>query len=343
MDGAAFVSGPKDGEPVVVAVTGAAGQIGYALLPMILQGRMFGANQKVALRLLEIAPAMEAAEGVKMELHDGAFPLLHSVTVTTDPMVAFEGAEVALLVGAFPRKQGMERQDLLKKNAGIFKVQGEAIDKVAARSVKVVVVGNPANTNAMLVSHFAPSIPKSQITALTRLDHNRAVSMLASRLDVPLTDVENVAIWGNHSATQYPDVFNAVVKGRKTAADSDLVSDLGGSDWLRDDFIPCIQKRGAAIIAARKLSSAMSAASAICDHMRDWVCGSKGRVVSMAVFSNGSYGIKEGIVYSFPVICDDSGNYKIVEDFRVGEFSRKYMDLSAEELLAERTDALACI
>lgn len=325
--------------PVIVTVTGAAGQIAYSLLPAICAGRMFGPTTRVALRLLEIPPAMTSLGGVVMELTDCAWPLLASVTATSDAAEAFAGTNVAVLVGAFPRGPGMERAELLAKNAGIFRAQGAALDAGAAPGCKVVVVGNPANTNAMILSHFAPSIPKKNITALTRLDHNRAVAAVAAAVGAPLGDVSGVCIWGNHSSTQYPDVTRATVAGKPAV---DVVATMGGQQALAETFIPTIQKRGAAIIAARKMSSAMSAAKAICDHVATWLGGSDGATVSMAVAGAGEYGVEEGTFFSYPVTCA-GGEWTIVEGLAIDETSRKYIDATSQELQAERTDALAVL
>ncbi|KAL0486836.1 malate dehydrogenase [Acrasis kona] len=325
-------------EAVRVVVTGAAGQISYSLLPLIANGAMFGPDQDVILHLLEVEFVLPALQGVVMELEDGSYPLLKDIVATSDANVAFKDADFAILVGAFPRKDGMERADLLSKNAGIFKVQGQALDKVAKKSVKVLVVGNPANTNCLLAQHFAPSIPKENFTALTRLDHNRAKGQVAKKLGVSVRDVHNVIIWGNHSSTQYPDttVGHVVVNGEKKSI-RDAVND---NKYLEGDFISTVQKRGAAIIAARKFSSAMSAANAIVDHIRDWVLGTpEGEYVSMAVPSDGSYDIPEGVIYSYPVTCKN-GKYTIVQGLTVSEFSRGKMVATYEELADEKKAAL---
>jgi malate dehydrogenase len=328
-------------EPIRVAVTGAAGQISYSLLPMICQGLMFGNDQPIILQLLEVAgfePAWKSLQGVNMELQDGAFPLLRDTILTTDPMVAFKDIDVAILVGAFPRKEGMERGDLLAKNAAIFKVQGEALDKVAKKSVKVLVVGNPANTNAMIAKHYAPSIPAENFSALTRLDHNRAKAQVALKLGIPVQDVHNVIIWGNHSSTQYPDVNHGyvVLNGKKVP----IREAINDEAFLNGQFITTVQKRGAAIIEARKLSSALSASQAITDHIRNWWLGTpEGEFVSMAVPSDGSYGIKEGVIYSYPVTCKN-GKYTIVQGLSINDFSRQKMDATANELFDERKIAL---
>jgi malate dehydrogenase len=316
--------------PVRVAVTGAAGQIGYALLFRIASGAMLGADVPVELRLLEIPAAVKAAAGTAMELDDCAFPLLAGIEISDDPKVAFDGVNVALLVGARPRGPGMERGDLLEANGGIFAPQGQAINEHAASDVKVLVVGNPANTNALIAMSHAPDVPRERFSAMMRLDHNRARSQLAARTGVSVAEVTNLTIWGNHSATQYPDIFNARVGGRNAA---EVVSDQG---WLENEFIPTVQKRGAAIIEARGASSAASAANAAIDHVRDWVAGTAaGEWISMAVPSDGSYGLPEGIICGVPVSTAD-GAYSIVEGLEIGEFSRARIDASAAELVEER-------
>ena len=315
--------------PVTVTVTGAAGQIGYALLFRIGSGQLLGAQTPVRLRLLEIPQAVQAAEGIAMELDDCAFPLLAGVDVTDDVTTAFDGANVALLVGARPRTKGMERGDLLEANGGIFAPQGEAINAGAADDVRVLVVGNPANTNALIAKSHAPDVPADRFTAMTRLDHNRALSQLAHKLGVSVSEIKKLAIWGNHSATQYPDVFHAEVDGKSAA---ELVDQV----WLADEFIPTVAKRGAAIIEARGASSAASAANAAIDHIYDWVNGTpEGDWTSAAVVSDGSYGIAEGLVASFPVISR-SGRYEIVQGLDVNEFSRQRIDASVNELKDER-------
>ncbi|MET9228831.1 malate dehydrogenase [Lentzea sp. NPDC003310] len=313
--------------PVNVTVTGAAGQIGYALLFRIASGHLLGPDTPVNLRLLEITPALKAAEGTAMELDDCAFPLLKGITITDDAKTAFDGVNVALLVGARPRTKGMERGDLLEANGGIFKPQGEAINAGAADDVKVLVVGNPANTNALIAQQHAPDVPRERFTAMTRLDHNRALSQLAKKLGVAVTDIENMTIWGNHSATQYPDLFHAKVGG-KTAAEA-----VNDQAWLENDFIPTVAKRGAAIIEARGASSAASAANAAIDHIYDWVNGTEW--TSMAIPSDGSYGVPEGIISSFPVKCAD-GKYEIIQGLEIDEFSRARIDASVAELVEER-------
>src|SRR5690554_1065118 len=315
--------------PVTVTVTGAAGQIGYALLFRIASGQLLGADTPVRLRLLEIPQGVKAAEGTAMELDDCAFPLLESIEITDDARVGFEGANVALLVGARPRTAGMERGDLLEANGGIFKPQGEAINAVAADDVRVLVVGNPANTNALIAASHAPDVPAERFTAMTRLDHNRALSQLAQKTGASVKDIDGLTIWGNHSATQYPDVFHATVSGRPAI---ELVDEA----WLSDEFIPTVAKRGAAIIEARGASSAASAANAAIDHVRDWVLGTEGDSwTSAAIPSDGSYGVPEGIISSFPV-RSKGGSWEIVQGLEVNEFSRQRIDASVAELAEER-------
>jgi malate dehydrogenase len=322
--------------PIRVAVTGAAGQIGYALLFRIASGEMLGKDQPVILQLLEIPDekAQKALKGVMMELDDCAFPLLHGMVPTADPMVAFKDVSVALLVGARPRGPGMERKDLLEANGKIFGPQGQALDKVADRNVKVLVVGNPANTNCLIAMKNAPSLKPAQFTAMMRLDHNRATSQIAQKTGKPVSAVKKVAIWGNHSATQYPDLFQAeIVEGNAARKVWPMINDQA---WLESTFIPTVQKRGAAIIEARGLSSAASAANAAIDHVRDWSLGTRdGDWVSMGVPSDGSYGIPEGVLYGYPVTCRD-GRYEIVKGIEVSEFSRKRMDATLKELHEER-------
>ncbi|HEU5084866.1 MAG TPA: malate dehydrogenase [Acidimicrobiales bacterium] len=316
--------------PVTVAVTGAAGQIGYSLLFRIASGALLGPDQPVHLKLLEITQAMGALEGVTMELDDCAFPLLAGYDASDDPNVAFDGANVVLLVGSMPRKAGMERADLLEANGGIFTVQGKALNDNAADDVKILVVGNPANTNCLIAMHSAPDIPRERFTAMTRLDHNRAMSQLAKKAGAAVADVTNMTIWGNHSATQYPDVFHAKVNGASGF-------EAAGSDhgWLESDFIPTVQKRGAAVIEARGASSAASAANAAIDHVHDWVLGTPdGDWVSMAVPSDGSYGIPEGIISSFPCTTK-GGEWSIVQGLDIDDFSRSRIDASAQELVDE--------
>ena len=316
--------------PVRVAVTGAAGQIGYSLLFRIASGEMLGADQPVILQMLEITPAMDALEGVAMELDDCAFPLLAGMVKTDDANVAFGDANYALLVGAMPRRDGMERADLLEANGGIFGPQGKAINDNASRDIKVLVVGNPANTNALIAQAAAPDLDPKQFNAMTRLDHNRAMSQVAAKTGTTVNDIKKMTIWGNHSATQYPDLFHTEVNGQIAAT---MIDDQA---WLEDDFIPTVQKRGAAIIKARGLSSAASAANAAMDHMHDWAMGtSDGDWVSMAVPSDGSYGAPEGIITSFP--CTTSGGeYSIVQDLEIDEFSQGKIEASWAELESER-------
>ena len=320
--------------PVRVAVTGAAGQIGYSLLFRIASGTMLGPDTPVALQLLEITPALGALEGVKMELDDGAFPLLSEIVCTDDADVAFGDADVALLVGAMPRKAGMERADLLEANGGIFKPQGEALSRSARQDVKVLVVGNPANTNALIAQRNSADLDPRRFTAMTRLDHNRAKTQLAQRVGASVNDIRKMTIWGNHSTTQYPDLFHCEVNGQN-AHDA-----VGDHDWYANEYIPKVAKRGAAIIDARGASSAASAASAAVDHIRDWTLGTpEGDWVSMAIPSDGSYGVPEGIISSFPCVCKD-GDYEIVQGLDIDEFSRGKIDATAAELVSER-DAVA--
>ncbi len=315
--------------PVRVTVTGAAGQIAYSLLFRIAAGEVLGMDQAVILQLLEIAPAMKALEGVVMEIDDCAFPLIAGIETTDDANAAFKDADYGLLVGARPRGPGMERSDLLEANGGIFKVQGKAINENAARDIKVVVVGNPANTNAWTCMTCAPDIEPAQFTAMTRLDHNRAMAQLAGKTGTPVAEIKNLAIWGNHSTTQYPDLSRATVAGK---AALDLVS----RSWYENEYIPRVAKRGAEIIFARGASSAASAANAALEHLRDWVLGTPpGDSVSMAIPSDGSYGIEAGLMYSFPVTCE-GGSYKVVSDIPIDDFSRVRMDASAAELTEER-------
>ena len=316
--------------PVRVAVTGAAGQIGYSLLFRIASGQMLGPDQPVILQMLEITPALGALKGVCMELEDCAFPLLAGMVPTDNADTAFGDADYALLVGAMPRKAGMERADLLSANGAIFTVQGKALSDSASRAVKVLVVGNPANTNALIAMSNAPSLDPAQFTAMTRLDHNRAVAQLAAKTGRPVSSIKKMTIWGNHSASQYPDLFHAEVDGQNAAA---LVNDQA---WLENDFIPTVAKRGAAIIDARGLSSAASAANAAIDHMRTWSLGSpEGDWVSMAIPSDGSYGVTEGVISSFPCVCSD-GSYRIVQGLDIDAFSRSRIDASVAELVDER-------
>lgn len=316
-------------QPVTVTVTGAAGAIGYALLFRIASGDMLGKDQPVILNLLEITPAMGALEGVVMELHDCAFPLLHAINPTDDANIAFKDCDYALLVGAMPRKDGMERKDLLSANGGIFGPQGRALNEHAHRDVKVLVVGNPANTNALIAQANAPDLDPTCFTAMMRLDHNRAISQLAGKTGAASTDVSGVTIWGNHSATQYPDLHSATVAGAPALSKVDEA-------WYANEFIPTVQQRGAAIIKARGASSAASAASAAIDHMRDWALGTPGDAwVSMGVPSDGSYGIEPGIIYGYPCRCRD-GRYEIVQGLEVNDFSRDRMTATENELREER-------
>ena len=318
--------------PVRVAVTGAAGQIGYSLLFRIASGEMLGKDQPVILQMLEIPDekAQKALKGVMMELDDCAFPLLAGMVPASEPMAAFKDVQVALLVGARPRGPGMERKDLLEANGKIFGPQGQALDRVADRNVKVLVVGNPANTNCLIAMKNAPSLKPTQFTGMMRLDHNRATSQVAQKISRPLTSVRKITVWGNHSATQYPDVFHAEADGKKVWP---MINDQA---WLESTFIPTVQKRGAAIIDARGLSSAASAANAAIDHVRDWVSGSRdGDWVTMGIPSDGSYGIPEGVIYGYPVTCRN-GAYTIVKGIDVSEFSRKRMDATLKELHEER-------
>jgi len=318
--------------PVRVAVTGASGQIGYALLFRIASGEMLGKDQPVILQLLELPGALKPLKGVTMELQDCAFPLLKGVVETSDPNQAFEGANYALLVGAKPRSKGMERADLLKENAKIFKEQGSALNNSASKDVRVLVVGNPANTNAMIVSHFAPKINPRQITAMTRLDHNRGLGMLAEKTGVSTTEIEKFCIWGNHSATQFPDIANATIKGKPAPG---VVND---DAWVTGKFIPAVQQRGAAIIEARGSSSAASAASSAIDHIRDWAApnGTNGQWTSMAVYSDGNdYGVTKGLWYSYPVICK-GGDYQIQKGVNIPAASKERMDKTMKELEDEK-------
>lgn len=315
--------------PVRVAITGAAGQIGYALLFRIAAGDMLGPDQPVILHLLEIPPAMDALNGVVMELNDCAFPLLHGIVATSDANEAFKDADFAFLVGARPRGPGMERKDLLEANGAIFAPQGKAINDHASRDVKVLVVGNPANTNALIAQQNAPDLDPRCFTAMVRLDHNRALSQLAEKTDAHSTDITNMTIWGNHSSTQYPDLHHTKVKGQKALS-------LVDQGWYENTFIPDVQQRGAAIIKARGASSAASAASSAIDHMRNWALGTDGSDwVSMAIPSDGSYGIEEGVIYGYPVTCKD-GQYTIVQGLEINDFSRERMDATEAELREER-------
>ena len=318
-------------DPVRVTITGAAGQIGYALLFRVASGAMLGKDQPVILQLLEITPALGAVKGVVMELDDCAFPLLHDVTYTDDANVALKDTDYALLVGSRPRGPGMERKDLLEANAAIFSSQGKALNDNASPNVKVLVVGNPANTNALIAQRNAPDLDPRNFTAMTRLDHNRAMAQLAAKAGKHVSDVEGLCIWGNHSATQYPDIHRASVAGEEAMSMVDM-------DWYTGDFIPTVQQRGAAIIEARGASSAASAANAAIDHMRDWALGSDA-VLSMGVYSDGSYGVAEGLIYSFPVTCS-GGDWRIVQGVEVNAFSQEKMDATETELTEER-DAVA--
>ena len=315
--------------PTRITITGAAGQLGYALVFRVASGAMLGHDRPVALQLLEIPAAMDALRGVAMEIHDCAFPLLREVVATDDPDVAFKDADIALLVGARPRGPGMERGDLLAANAAIFSAQGKALDACAARDVKVLVVGNPANTNCLIAQRNAPNLNPRNFTAMTRLDHNRALAQLAAKTGVPVTEIEGLAIWGNHSPTMYPDLHHTTVGGRRALDRVDMA-------WVENDFLPTVQKRGAAIIDARGASSAASAANAAVDHMRDWVRGTVG-VVSMGVPSDGTYDIAEGLIFSYPVVCAD-GDWRIVGGLGVNEFSRAKLAITEAELREERAE-----
>jgi len=326
-------------EPLKVVVTGAAGQIAYSLLFSVAKGDVFGKDQPLELMLLDISFMMEALNGVVMELMDCAIPLVKNIVATDDPEVAFKDADAAFMVGAMPRKEGMERSDLLKKNVQIFKAQGQAMDKLAKKTVKVLVVGNPANTNACILSKYAPNIPKENFSCMTRLDQNRAQAQIANRLGVANDKVSNVIIWGNHSSTQYPDVAHATaeVMGNKVPVPEAVKDD----NYIKNEFIKTVQQRGAAVIKARKLSSAMSAAKAACDHMHDWFFGTaEGKWVSMGVISDGSYGIKEGLMYSFPVQLANK-KWSIVQGLTIDDFAREKMDVTAAELAEELDAALA--
>jgi len=316
--------------PVRVAVTGAAGQIGYAILFRIASGQLLGPDTPVHLSLLEIPAALKAVEGTAMEIDDCAFPLVAGVEISDDPNKAFDGASVALLIGARPRTKGMERSDLLEANGGIFKPQGEALNDHAASDIKVLVVGNPANTNCLIAKSHAPDIPAERFTSMMRLDHNRAIAQLATKVGVAVSDVTNMTVWGNHSPTQYPDIFHAKVRGQNAA---EVVDD---QEWLENDFIPTVQKRGAAVIEARGASSAASAANAAVGHVRDWVLGTpEGNWVSMGVPSDGSYGIEEGLIFGFPVTCS-GGSYQIVQGLELNDFSKSRLDVTVKELADER-------
>jgi malate dehydrogenase len=330
-------------KPLRVVVTGAAGQIGYSLLPLIASGQMLGPHQPIILHLLEVEAAQKALNGVSLELTDGAYNLLHDVVITSDAYVAFKDADIAILVGSFPRKKDMERKDLLAKNAAIFKTQGEAIEKVASRNIRVLVVGNPANTNCAITAACAPSIPRENFSALTRLDMNRARSHIAQMVGKKLgttvvpSQVKNVIIWGNHSATQVPDVNFATFAGDRFQLNQSAVKPLLNDDaYLNGPFVEKIQKRGAEVLAARGLSSAMSAARASCDHMRDWILGSPHQYLSMAVASDGSYGIPKGLVFSFPVICTGNGRFQIVQNLQWDDFTKQKIKITTDELIEEQ-------
>ena len=316
--------------PVRVAVTGAAGQIGYAILFRIASGQLLGPDTSVHLSLLEIPAALKAVEGTAMELDDSAFPLLAGVDITDDPNKAFDGVSIALLIGARPRTKGMERSDLLEANGGIFKPQGKAINDHAASDIKVLVVGNPANTNCLIARSNAPDIPAERFTSMMRLDHNRAMAQLAAKAGAPVADISNMTVWGNHSPTQYPDIFHAKVQGKNAA---EAVND---QEWLENDFIPTVQKRGTAVIEARGASSAASAANAAIDHVRDWVLGTRdGDWVSMGIPSDGSYGIDQGLIAGFPVSCSN-GTYEVVQGLELNDFSRARLEVTVKELNDER-------
>ena len=316
--------------PVRVAVTGAAGQIGYAILFRIASGQLLGPDTPVHLSLLEIPAALKAVEGTAMEIDDCAFPLVAGVDITDDPNKAFDGASIALLIGARPRTKGMERSDLLEANGGIFKPQGQALNDHAASDIKVLVVGNPANTNCLIAKSHAPDLPAERFTSMMRLDHNRAKAQLAAKVGAAVRDVTNMTVWGNHSPTQYPDIFHAKVSGQNAA---EATNDQA---WLENDFIPTIQKRGAAVIEARGASSAASAANAAVEHMRDWVLGTpEGDWVSMGIPSDGSYGIEEGLIFGFPVTCA-GGSYQVVRGLDLNDFSQSRLDVTVNELKDER-------
>jgi len=322
----------SDNSPLRVVITGAAGQIAYSLIYQVASGYVFGDNQPLILHLLDIAPMMGVLGGVVMEIQDCAFPLVRDVVATDDPNVGFKDIDAAFLVGAMPRKEGMERKDLLAANVKIFKVQGEAMDKYAKKTVKVLVVGNPANTNALICSHYAPSIPKESFSAMTRLDQNRAAGQLALKLGKPVNNIKKVTIWGNHSSTQFPDASQATVDGQPLGLET---------SWLESEFMPTVQKRGAAVIAARKLSSAMSAAKAASDHMKSWFSSTPaGDWVSMGVFSDGSYGTPEGVMFSFPITIKD-GKWSIVQGLVMSDFAKEKLAVTGKELCEEREEAMA--
>lgn len=318
--------------PLRVVITGAAGQIAYSLIYQVASGYVFGEDQPLILHLLDIAPMMGVLNGVVMEIHDCAMTLVQDVVATDDPNVAFKDIDAAFLVGAMPRKEGMERKDLLAANVKIFKVQGEALDKFAKKSVKVLVVGNPANTNALICSHYAPSIPKENFSAMTRLDQNRAAAQLAAKLGQPISAIKKVTIWGNHSSTQFPDASQATCNGSQVSVDQ---------SWLETEFVPTVQKRGAAVIAARKLSSAMSAAKAASDHMKSWFSSTPADDwVSMGVFSDGSYDTPVGVMFSFPINIKD-GKWSIVQGLQLSDFAKGKLQLTGKELCEEREEAMA--
>jgi len=321
--------------PVRVAVTGAAGQISYSLLFRIAAGEMLGKDQPIILQLLEISPALEVLKGTVMEIEDCAFPLVAEIIQTDDPGIAFKNAQFCILVGARPRGPGMERNDLLEANAQIFSLQGKAINDNADPDVKVLVVGNPANTNALIAYRNAPDLKPRQFTAMTRLDHNRAIAQLAQKAGCHNSDVSNLIIWGNHSATQYPDIHHCTVAGRAAV-------DLVESSWVIETFIPTVQQRGAAIIKARSLSSAASAANAVIEHMRDWVNGTNGEMVSMGIYSDGCYGVEEGLIFSFPVICKD-GSYSVVLGLSINELSQVLIKRTEAELKEEKEGVSALL
>ncbi|KAL3738917.1 hypothetical protein ACJRO7_020319 [Eucalyptus globulus] len=328
-------------EPLKVLVTGAAGQIGYALMPMIARGVMLGPDQPIIIHMLDTEKAAEALNGLKMELIDGAFPLLRGVVATTDVVEACRDVNIAVMLGGKPRREGTERKDVISMNVSIYEAQASALEQHAAADCKVLVVANPANTNALILKESAPSIPEKNITCLMRLDHNRALGQIAEKLKVRVSDVKNIIIWGNHSSTQYPDVNHATVatsSGQRSVRD--LIAD---NEWLNTEFITTVQQRGEAIIKARKRSSVLSAASAVCDHMHDWLLGTpKGTWVSMGVCSDGSYRIPPGLIYSFPVSCQN-GEWSIVQGLKIDEFSRAKMDATANELIEEKSQAYLCL
>lgn len=325
-------------DPIRVVITGAAGQIAYSLIIQICNGDVFGKDQSIILHLLDITPMLGVLQGVVMEIEDTSLPLVRGVVPTDNEEVAFKDVDVALFVGAMPRKEGMERKDLLTANVKIFKSQGTALDRFAKKTVKSVVVGNPANTNCYILAHYAPSIPKENFSCLTRLDHNRAKAQIANRAKVSPDNVKNVIIWGNHSSTQFPDVRSATVN--VNGKDTPVFEAINDDNWLKNDFISTVQKRGAAVIAARKLSSALSAAKAICDHTRDWWLGTKGNEwVSMGVISDGSYGVEKGLVFSYPVHIKD-GKYAIVQGLKMDDWAQGLLDKTQKELVEEKNDAV---